>query len=107
AVDGQTIVCYEYERPAAARPEVIHPLAIGAARETLDLTKLCVWRDVYYLDPQGLLRRWAVTAPLAADEFALLGDNQPVSIDSRNWGPPGVSWQAIVGRVYRPFWTAQ
>jgi signal peptidase I len=107
AVGGRTVVRHEYERPAGTQTEVVHPLAIGAAGIGLQIEELRVWRDVYYLDPQGLTRGWEVQAPLGADEFALLGDNQPVSIDSRQWDPPGVSGRAIVGHVYRPFWIAQ
>jgi hypothetical protein len=82
-------------------------MAIGAAGIGLQIEGLRVWRDVYYLDPQGLSRRWEVQAPLGADEFALLGDNQPVSIDSRQWDPPAVGRRAVSGRVYRPFWSAR
>jgi signal peptidase I len=53
---------------------------------------------VHYLDPAGLARDWTADAPLAADEYFLLGDNQPVSIDSRHWG--GISRKSIVGLVF-------
>ncbi len=50
-----------------------------------------------YLDPYGLERDWQAEQPLAADEFFLLGDNQPVSTDSRHFGP--ISRSKIVGVV--------
>jgi len=62
------------------------------------------WPQVHYLDPAGLARDWTAVAPLAADEYFLLGDNQPVSIDSRHWG--GISRQAILGLV-RPRFSEQ
>jgi len=63
-----------------------------------------IWRDIYYLDPDGLSRPWQAPSPLTQDEYALLGDNQPVSVDSRHWTPAGVRKQEILGIVYRPFW---
>jgi signal peptidase I len=62
------------------------------------------WPDVHYLDPAGLPRDWTAPAPLAADEYFLLGDNQPVSIDSRHWG--GINRKAILGLV-RPRFSKQ
>ena len=104
--NGQTLVRHDYERAADSQAEPRHPLAIGARGIGLAVEGLVVWRDIYYLDPQGLPRRWEATSPLAADQFALLGDNQPVSIDSRHWNPPGLSRAAIRGCVYLPFWAA-
>jgi hypothetical protein len=107
AIGGRTVLRFDYERPAGSRPEVLEPLAIGAAGMGLDISQLRVWRDVHYLDPQGLPRPWKASGPLAPDEFAMLGDNQPVSIDSRHWEEAGVPRRALVGHVYRPFWMAQ
>jgi hypothetical protein len=74
--------------------------------DSLQIDDLKVWRDIYYLDPQGLSRSWEMPAPLGESEFALLGDNQPVSIDSRNW-ESGVGRRAILGLVYRAPWTRE
>ena len=93
--------------PTARGREPLHPLAIGAQSIGLEIDELRVWRDIHYLDPQGLPRPWTTSAPLPAGQFALLGDNQPVSIDSRHWEPAGIPRHAILGHVYQPFWTAQ
>jgi len=104
AANGRMVLRYEYERPVLSRSEPLHPLAIGARGIGLQISELRVWRDIYFLDSHGLPRRWQADSPLASDHFALLGDNQPVSIDSRHWEPPGMPRSAILGRVYQPFW---
>jgi hypothetical protein len=104
AVGGRTIIRYAYDRPAGEPSEPLHPLAIGSCGIGLTIDKLSVWRDDYYLDPQGLPRRWAFESPLPPHHVALLGDNQPVSIDSRHWQPPGIAERLVLGRVDRPFW---
>jgi hypothetical protein len=105
SLSGRIIICHPYDRPKEAPPAaVLRPLAIGATSAALRVDQLRVWRDVYYLDPQGLARPWKMGALLADSTYALLGDNQPISIDSRHWEPPGVSRRDIRGLVYRPFW---
>ena len=38
---------------------------------------------------------------LPAGQYFLLGDNRPNSLDSRNWKPPTVGQDAIVGKVIK------
>jgi hypothetical protein len=104
AAEGRVVALYRYDRPPGPRTETLHPLAIGARSGGLQIDNLCVWRDVYYLDPAGLSRPWQAATPLAADEFAVLGDNQPVSTDSRHWQPPGLPRRSMLGLVVKPFW---
>jgi signal peptidase S26 family len=103
SASGRTLIRYEYERRDHSQDEPLRPLAIGVRGIGLNIHQLRVGRDVFYLDPRGLPRRWQADGPLAANTFALLGDNQPVSIDSRHWEAPGISRANILGRVY-PFW---
>jgi hypothetical protein len=107
AVGGRALVLYPYKRPPDAATGVLHPLAIAVRGIGVQVSALRVWRDVYYLDPQGLPLPWKADASLASDQFAALGDNQPVSIDSRNWDPSGIPRSSIRGLVYRPFWAAR
>jgi hypothetical protein len=102
AFEGRTALRFAYDRRASSRSPAVHPLAIGAAGLEIRLNDLRVWRDIYYLGPQGLPVNWQAPTSLAKDEFAVLGDNQPVSIDSRQWEPFAASRRAILGRVYRP-----
>ena len=63
-------------------------MSIGA-EEDLDVAidQLRVYRDVYYTHPIGQSARTRVDQParLGADEYYVLGDNSPISEDSRTW----------------------
>ena len=65
------------------------PFALGAQGIDVRIAQLRVYRDVYYATPPGLP---ATTGPvrLGADEYFLLGDNAPVSDNSRSWPTRGV-----------------
>jgi len=98
ACDGTILITslVEQDLPTAMPGE--RPLAIRA--EHLDVTaqRLRVSRDIYFLASNGLSAPWQ-GPKLGADEFFLLGDNVPVSRDSRHWGP--VKRQEILGKVVR------
>jgi type IV secretory pathway protease TraF len=98
-LDSKTIVCQAYDRRTAMGSEPLHPLAIGSLGAGLQISDLKVWRDIYYLDPHGLSRDWQMERPLGPHEYAVLGDNQPVSIDSRQWEPSAIKRKAILGLV--------
>jgi type IV secretory pathway protease TraF len=102
SVGGREIFQQRYE-VASPRNAPKHPLAIGADDIMLDVAHLVVWRDLYYLDPQGTSKPWQADAPLGPQAFALFGDNTTVSTDSRVW-TGGVSSEDILGLVYEPFW---
>jgi hypothetical protein len=74
-------------------------LQIGAYGGPLEVSHLQVWRDIYYLTPTYLAGEWKAKTPLAEDHFFLLGDNSPVSVDSRQWGEGGVPRESIRGKV--------
>ncbi|HEY2413035.1 MAG TPA: S26 family signal peptidase [Pirellulaceae bacterium] len=105
-IDGRTIFRHPYQRSPGLQFSPSHSLAIGSAGLQIEFDEPRVWRDIYYLDPQGLSRQWKLGSPLATAEYALLGDNQPVSIDSRQWQPAAIPRSAILGHVYQPFWTS-
>jgi type IV secretory pathway protease TraF len=100
--EGQTLVRWKYERKGAAGTP--SPLAIGARGLGLKVAQLKVWRDIYYLEPRGTGGDWQAARPLGPQQVALLGDNPPVSTDSRHWPDAGVARQHVLGHVYRPFW---
>ncbi len=76
------------------------PLAISTNIDQCTIDELKVFRDVYYLNQH--LGNWAwrpspVTVP--ANCLFLLGDNQPLSNDSRHWKRPFVSETDVIGKV--------
>jgi signal peptidase I len=105
ALDGQTLVALPDERTRSAKlfPEksVSCPFAIGVQGVGAVVQNVRVYRDVYYTHPIGLQGNRLGTQPthLAADEYYVLGDNSPVSEDSRTWPEPCVvSSNLLVGK---------
>jgi len=100
ALAGQTVARVDYE-PAAERRPGPCPVAIGSAGLGVELDRIRVYRDVYYTHPIGPVARWGVDQPvtMGQDAFFVLGDNSPVSEDSRTWaGGPSVCLDRVVGR---------
>ena len=60
-------------------------IMVAARAGEVEIEQLRVWRDVHWLDPNLTDETWSVSRKLAEDEFFLLGDNAPVSKDSRHW----------------------
>ena len=71
-------------------------LQLGAAGESLEVSRVQLWRDVHYLSNGATLLK---SGP---NEVILLGDNSIVSRDSRNWPKPGVNKSQIIGLVENP-----
>ncbi len=77
------------------------PIAIAADGLSLTIRRLQVFRDLHYLDPRGLAAAWTAPDRLDRDEVLVLGDNVPVSRDSRNLPRAGIPRQQWLGRVVR------
>ena len=96
AVNGKTLF------PAVASPgDMRHersaprrPISIGVADGSFKVSSLKVLRDVYYTPKSeaNFVRK------LKDDEFFVLGDNSPVSVDSRCWDDPAVKRENLVGK---------
>lgn len=102
AFDRRPVVTLPYEPSRGLRQPSPRPLAIGSQGGLeVEICDLRVWRDVYYTHPIGVQGRWGLDEPvrLAEDEYFVLGDNSPVSEDSRTWpGGPGVPARLLVGK---------
>ncbi|HTN75580.1 MAG TPA: signal peptidase I [Pirellulaceae bacterium] len=88
ALDGQVIFQTEIARGKTPRALPIPFLSLaGRAGQAIEVSQLRVYRDIYYLDPVGLSQPWTTGPTLGPDEYFVLGDNAPVSTDSRQFGP--------------------
>ena len=106
AIQGRTVFRHAYQTLKKPRPSVLHPIEVGAQKLEVEISDLQVWRDIYYLEPLGTGRPWRAEQALGPSEYALLGDNPPVSDDSRIWREPAVGRSRLIGLVVRPFWNA-
>ena len=100
AADGTALGVWPLE-DVAENETTTEPLRIGAKGLGVVLEQLRVYRDVYYTRPSGIHARWGFNGPvrLGASEFYVLGDNSPISEDSRSWSHgPGVAASLLVGR---------
>ncbi len=100
-VDGCQVIKQEIFFPGRINDVSIKPLGIASTKDTFHLKRLQIWRDVYYLNEgafyaDGDLDKAFVTD---ADQYILLGDNSPISSDSRYWEAPAVDANRILGKV--------
>jgi signal peptidase I len=75
---------WSYVTAAEPGPAPRQPVRFGARGLAAEVGSLKLFRDVYYTDDAG---RRAADAPvqLNSNEYFVLGDNSPVSKDSRGW----------------------
>jgi signal peptidase I len=102
ALDGQTVAERPHDPRHPIRPTA-RPFAIGAKGLGVVLEHLRVYRDVYYTHPIGPDARWGVDRDvrLGPDEFFVLGDNSPISQDSRTWPEgPALARRLLVGKPF-------
>ena len=90
AIAGRTLATIAIDTPGPP-PLTDQPLAIGAEGLGVVLDRLRVYRDVYYTEPpfapagHPLAGGGATSCVLGAEEYFVLGDNSPISEDSRTW----------------------
>jgi signal peptidase I len=106
AIDGRPMVEYPYVAASPRNRGTDRPLAIGAAGLKVELTDVAVYRDVYYVPPRAAAAPRDISQPLAIppQSYYVLGDNSPISDDSRDWASPGLPRRWIVGRPIRWPW---
>ncbi|MEE2675640.1 MAG: S26 family signal peptidase [Planctomycetota bacterium] len=85
----------DYDVDLAAR---LNPISISADEGILDITHLRIARDIYWLGADYTANRWETELTEVQPVFLLIGDNQPVSRDCRQWGE-AIQKDAIVGVV--------
>lgn len=108
ALDGEVLV----QRPldplrmpvkngegAAKDSALDDPAKFGARELHVSVRDLLLFRDVYYTRGDA---RHGVTEPhrLGPDEYFFLGDNSPVSLDSRSWTETIVRDNMLIGKPF-------
>lgn len=103
AIDGKEFIDHKYQPSTKHRP-AIRPIKIGSDTLPLRIHRVTVLRDLYYLSPSGLDEQWISPTVLPKGHYFLLGDNTPISRDSRHWKQHGISRDKFIGRVHKsPF----
>jgi len=101
AIDERVLIQRQYEPTAGPHEPVTRPLAIGGMGVSVDIRHMQIFRDLHFLDVSRLGRDWTTPLPLEADEFFVLGDNAPISVDSRHWPEVGLPRRLLLGKVLR------
>lgn len=108
ALDGRPLfdpIDYENPRFGPDRGDSDRPIGLGVRGGGLAVSGLKVFRDIYYTSSLANVPRrpFGVDAPyvLGADEYFVLGDNSPVSNDSRFWtASPVVPGSLLLGKPF-------
>jgi signal peptidase I len=101
ALDGTTVFVCRCARSAPLAAPPATPLAIGVQAVEATVSQLRVYRDVYYTSPTPGGRDRTEPVRLAADQYFVLGDNSPVSEDSRHWPNRGaVEAKLLIGKPF-------
>ncbi len=105
-IDGQPLFQpLDFDNQLAAPRGDESPIALGVRGGSLKVADLKIFRDVYYTRALGSIPRHShgVNEPyqLGDDEYFVLGDNSPVSNDSRFWsGSPVVPRSMFLGKPF-------
>lgn len=99
AVNGKPVLTpVMFQTPPQGRV-TRHPVRFGAAGLNVRVDEVMLYRDIYYTPQQT---RHGISSPyqLGDDEFFVMGDNSPVSHDSRRWDEAPVPRSLLVGKPF-------
>jgi|GEM_PF-4090358 len=107
-LDGQTVLELPLERMSLAKPNTgpeqnfpLPQLAIGAWGGNLEIARIRIWRDtmLVWADPFDGTFDEGREVTIPPGNYFVVGDNLPVSRDSRNWPAVFVPEGKILGLV--------
>ncbi len=102
AVSGETLIRHEYLPLAVPLQPTSRPLGIAARRGDCSVSNVRVYRDIHHLNPIRGDWAWTGRTRLGVEEFLVLGDNSPLSNDSRHWPEPELHRELVIGKVLMP-----
>jgi signal peptidase I len=107
ALDGRLLFDpVDYDNPRGGPPpDSDNPIALGVEGGDMMISELKIYRDVYYTSSLPNTPRQAQgirsDVRLGTDEYFVLGDNSPVSHDSRFWSQgPVVPGSMLLGKPF-------
>jgi signal peptidase I len=105
ALDGRLLFDPVDYDPHVGPPPNENPIALGVRGGPLTVTELRIYRDLYYTGSLASTPRYAhamrSAVRLGPDEYFVLGDNSPVSHDSRFWSEgPVVPGSMLLGKPF-------
>ncbi|MCA9246102.1 MAG: hypothetical protein KDA42_03275 [Planctomycetales bacterium] len=106
AINRRRIIQCPLGASLRASPQSPWSLSIGARGGKVELRRLQVYRDIYYTAPRiaNTPSDPSARVRLADDEFFVLGDNSPISDDSRTFGHAGIPLRMLVGKPWKLLW---
>lgn len=98
AVDGrEPFAAWTYDEPVGGGKGIVG-VRLGATGAGAEVRSLVLYRDVHYT--RGKARNGVDVPYGLEDEYFVLGDNSPVSLDSRSWPDGAVPAKLLLGKPF-------
>lgn len=100
AIDGEEpFAAWTFESSKPWEQPIVSPVRLGAKDLTAVVESLVLYRDLFYTRGRGI---HGVEEPfqMKQDEYFVLGDNSPVSLDSRSWADGALKEHLIIGKPF-------
>lgn len=75
-------------------------LSFGGNSAAIKIERIRIWRDLYYFDTNPTQDTPNSPSMTTKAGFFVIGDNVPLSHDSRHWKRPGVAIETVKGKVF-------
>jgi hypothetical protein len=99
ALDEKTLISCQIPAPGTPKNAVAPCVGIEADRD-IELTGLKIYRDLFYFpDPSSGRQQWT----LGPDQFFVIGDNVPLSKDSRSQSVGPINRSQLVGKIIESY----